>query len=64
MAEYEVNAHLEGEIDIEIDFSKWSDKQKLDLLFAVLLGDKHTFEGVYVELEGETNVEIEPQERY
>ena len=64
MAEYEVNAHLDGEIDIEIDFSKWLDKKKLDLIFLILTGDKHTFEEVYVELEGETNVEIEPQERY
>jgi hypothetical protein len=64
MAEYEVNAHLDGEIDIEIDFSKWSNKKRLDLIFLILTGDKHTFNDVYVELEGETNVEIEPQDRY
>ena len=63
MAEFEVNAHLEGEIDIEINFSKWSDKKKMDLIFLILTGDKHTFNDVYVELEGETNVEIEPNER-
>ena len=64
MGEYEVNAHLEGETDIEIDFKKWTDKQILDLIFILITKDKYTFKDIYVMLEGETYVEIEGQDRY
>ena len=64
MAEFEVNAHLEGETDIEIDFSFYTDKQKIAIVKKILAGLHVTFEDVYVELEGETYVEIEPQDRY
>ena len=63
MAEYEVTAHLEGETDIEIDFDAYTDKDKLKLIEQILTNKKVTFEEVYVELEGECYVEIEPQER-
>ena len=64
MAEYEVNAHLDGEVDIDIDFSFYTDKQKMLIARKVLAGLHVTFEEVYVELEGECYVEIEPQDRY
>lgn len=63
MAEYEVNAHLEGEVDIDIETNKMSSGRKLALVQQILRGDKISFASIYVELEGECYVEIEPQER-
>ena len=64
MAEYEVNAHLEGETNIDIETNKMSSGRKLTLIRQILRGDKISFANVYVELEGECCVEIEPQDRY
>ena len=64
MAEYEVDVHLEGETDVEIDMKQFTYKEILILLWKVIRGQIVTFEDVYVELGGETYVEIEPQDRY
>ena len=64
MAEYEVDVHLEGETDVEIDMKQFTYREVLKLIKQILLGQTVTFEDVYVELGGETYVEIEPQDRY
>ena len=64
MAEFEVNAHLEGETDIDVKFNKFSIRDKLRMIVIILLGGTICFQDTWVELEGETYVEIEPQERY
>lgn len=64
MAEYCVNVHLESETDIEINFSKWTNRQIAEFIFIIKTKGKYTFKDIYVELEGETYVEIEPQDRY
>jgi len=64
MAEFEVYASLEGETDIEISFKKMSRKAKWTLIKSIIFGQKVTFPDVYVELNGDTFVEIEPMERY
>jgi len=63
MAEYEVNAHLEGETDIEIPTIFLSWREKFNLICRILQG-KLICANVWVELEGECYVEIEPQDRY
>lgn len=64
MSEYEVDTHLEGETDIEIDFDQYTDKQLKEIVKKILARQTITFEDIYVELYGETTVEIEPQDRY
>jgi len=64
MVEFETYVELDGEVDIEIDFSIYTNKDKLKLIRQILQGKKVTFEEVYVELGGDTNVEYEPQDRY
>jgi len=64
MVEFETYVELEGEVDVEIDFSIYTDKDKLKLIRQILQGKKVTFEEIYVELGGDTNVEYEPQDRY
>jgi mannose-6-phosphate isomerase-like protein (cupin superfamily) len=64
MAEFTVDAELEGETDIDIDFSFYTDKQRIMIARKILAGLHVTFEDVYVVLEGETTVEIEPADRY
>ena len=64
MAEYEVDVHLEGETDVEIDMKQFTYREVLKLIKQILLGQTVTFEDVYVELGSETYVEIEPQDRY
>jgi hypothetical protein len=60
MAEFEVEATLNGETDVEIDFSNISRAERFLIFLASVLGKKHTFKDIYVELEGTTFVEIEP----
>ena len=64
MAEYEVYVELEGDVDIDIDFSDYTFKEILIILWKVIRGQKVTFEEIPVELGGDTYVEIEPQDRY
>ena len=64
MAEFETYVELDGEVDIDIDFSVYTYKEIITLLWKILRGQKVTFEEVYVEIGGDTNVEIEPQDRY
>ena len=64
MAEYEVYVELEGDVDIDIDFSIYTFKEILTLLWKVNRGQTATFEEIPVELGGDTYVEIEPQGRY
>ena len=64
MVEFETYVELEGEIDIDIDFGGYTFKETIILLWRVLRGQTVTFEEVFVELGGDTNVEIEPQDRY
>ena len=59
MAEYEVYVELEGDVDIDIDFSIYTFKEILSLLWKVIRGQKVTFEEIPVELGGDTYVEIE-----
>ena len=59
MAEYEVYVELEGDVDIGIDFSIYTFKEILILLWKVIRGQKVTFEEIPVELGGDTYVEIE-----
>ena len=63
MAEYEVEVHLDGEIEIDIDFSFYTDKELMIIARKVLSGLHVTFDDVYVELTGDTIVNIEPMER-
>jgi len=60
--EVEVFAELEGETDVEIDFSKLSPDEIAKIQRAISLGDKYTFKNVAVSLEGDTYVEIEPMD--
>ena len=62
MAEFEVEATVDGEVDIDIDFSKYTDDQRMKLIKAIANGEKFTFEAIYVELTGDTFVEIEPMD--
>ena len=64
MAEYEVYVELEGDVDIDIDFSIYTFKEILILLWKVIRGQTATFEEIPVELGGDTYVEIEPRDRY
>ena len=64
MAEFEVYASLEGETDIEISFKKMTFRQRLTLVKKIILGQTQTFPDIYVELDGDTFVEIEPMERH
>ena len=64
MAEFEVNAYLEGETDIDIFFNKFSYITRIKMAICVLFGGQICFDNTWVELEGETYVEIEPQDRY
>ena len=59
MAEYEVYVELEGDVDIDIDFSIYTFKEILTLLWKVIRGQKVTFEEIPVELGGDTVVDIE-----
>lgn len=63
MAEFEVYASLEGETDIEISFKKWARKARWALIKNIILKRKTLFSDVYVELSGDTFVDIEPMER-
>ena len=62
MAEFEVVAHLEGDTDVEIDFSAFSREQRLMIIEHIVKGKKFTFKGIPVSLEGETMVDIEPMD--
>ena len=64
MAEYEVEAHLDGEIEINIETKDLTYSDKLKLIEKIVLDQTLTFEDVYVELEGLTFVNIDPPERY
>ena len=64
MAEYETYVELEGNTDIDIDFGGYTFKETIILLWRVLRGQSVTFEEVFVELSGDTTVEIEPRDRY
>jgi len=64
MAEYEVYVELEGDVEIDIDFSIYTFKEILTLLWKVIRGQTATFEEIPVELGGDTYVEIEHQDRY
>ena len=64
MAEFEVNAQLDGETDIDVNFAKFSLKDRLLMVISILLRGHVCFLNTWVELEGETTVDIEPQDRY
>ena len=63
MAEYEVEAHLDGEVEINIETKDLTYSDKLELIKKIILDQTLTFDDIYVELIGDTIVDIEPQER-
>ena len=63
MAEYEVEAHLDGEVEINIETKDLTYSDKLELIKKIILDQTLTFEDIYVELIGDTIVDIEPMER-
>ena len=63
MAEYEVEAHLDGEVEINIETKDLTYSDKLELIKKIILDQTLTFDDVYVELCGDTVVCIEPMER-
>ena len=50
MAEYEVEAHLDGEIEINIETKDLTYSDKLKLIEKIVLDQTLTFDDVYVEL--------------
>jgi len=63
MAEYEVAAHLDGEVEINIETKDLTYSDKLELIKKIILDQTLTFDDIYVELIGDTIVDIEPMER-
>ena len=63
MVEYEVEAHLDGEVEINIETKDLTYSDKLELIKKIILDQTLTFDDIYVELRGDTIVCIEPQER-
>ena len=63
MAEYEVEVHLDGEVEINIETKDLTYSDKLELIKKIILDQTLTFDDIYVELVGDTIVDIEPQER-
>ncbi len=63
MAEYEVEAHLDGEVEINIETKDLTYSDKLELIKKIILDQTLTFDDIYVELIGDTIVDIEPMER-
>ena len=63
MAEYEVEVHLDGEVEINIETKDLTYSDKLELIKKIILDQTLTFDDIYVELIGDTIVDIEPMER-
>ena len=63
MVEYEVEAHLDGEVEINIETKDLTYSDKLELIKKIILDQTLTFDDIYVELIGDTIVDIEPMER-
>lgn len=64
MTEHTTFIEEEFETDIDIDFSAYSDEEKLNIIRAIINNEIFTFEGVQVCYSGETTVEINTENPY
>ena len=60
MAEFTGGTTLEFETDIEIDFSEYPPHMRLEIIKAIVNGDKYNFSDIYVSYEGEVTIDVEP----
>jgi len=64
MTEHNVFIEEEFETDIDIDFSHFSDEEKLNIIRAIVKNEIFTFERVQVCYSGETTVDIDVENSY
>jgi tRNA nucleotidyltransferase/poly(A) polymerase len=54
----------EFQTDIDIDFSKLPEEEKMKIRKAIEVGDRHTFKNVTVIFDKEVTIEVEPDYPY